>query len=124
MAEAFKRLFGKVGNVSSEREVNEPPPPGLKVKSGTLVPSHNCKFRPLTSVECSPKIGEYVAMAMCRQKLHDDVLREWKSSFAADDSLHQFLISWCSSKKHCKADGKEVLITTLYFLFQQLTPRF
>ncbi|KAL1112315.1 hypothetical protein V6Z11_D02G119400 [Gossypium hirsutum] len=107
MAEAFKRLFGKVGDVINEREVNEPPPPGLEVKSGTLVPSHNCKFRPLTSVGCSPKIGEYVAMAMCRQKLHDDVLREWKSSFAGDASLYQFLISRSSSKKHCKADGKE-----------------
>ncbi|KAK8624479.1 hypothetical protein V6N13_065822 [Hibiscus sabdariffa] len=67
MAGAFKRLFGKVVDVSNEQEVDEPPPPGLEVNSGIHVPSHICKFRPSTTVERSPKIGEYVAMAMCRR---------------------------------------------------------
>ncbi|XWS20802.1 hypothetical protein CRYUN_Cryun30bG0000900 [Craigia yunnanensis] len=106
MAGAFKRLFAHVGDVINEEEVDEPPPPGLEVNPRTLIPSHICKFRPSTSDECSPKIGEYVAMAMCRQKLYDDVLREWRSSFV-DASLDQFLKSWCSLKKHCQAAGKE-----------------
>ncbi|KAK8498565.1 hypothetical protein V6N12_035231 [Hibiscus sabdariffa] len=107
LAGAFKRLFGKVVDVSNEQEVDEPAPPGVEVNSGIHVPSHICKFRPSTTVERRPKIGEYVAMAMCRQKLHDDVLREWKSSFASDASLYQFIISWRSLKKQSDADGKE-----------------
>ncbi|XP_022769471.1 histone-lysine N-methyltransferase ATXR7 isoform X2 [Durio zibethinus] len=106
MAGAFKRLFAHVGDVINEQEVNEPAPPGLEDNAGTLVSSQICKFRPSILDGRSPKIGEYVAMAMCRQKLHDDVLREWKSSFV-DASLYQFLVSWCGLKKHCEADGKE-----------------
>ncbi|XVE94333.1 hypothetical protein REPUB_Repub02eG0000300 [Reevesia pubescens] len=106
MAGTFKRLFAHVGDVINEEEVDEPPPPGLEVYAGALVPSHICKFRPSTSNEGTLKIGDYVAMAMCRQKLHDDVLREWRSSFV-DASLYQFLISWRSLKKHCEADRKE-----------------
>ncbi|GMI89808.1 hypothetical protein HRI_002650100 [Hibiscus trionum] len=107
MAGAFKRLFRKVVDVSNEQEADEPSPPGLEVNSGILVPSHICKFRPSTTGERSPKIVEYVAMAMCRQKLHDDVLREWKSSFASDASLYQLITSWRSLKKQSDADGKE-----------------
>ncbi|XVF74018.1 hypothetical protein PTKIN_Ptkin13bG0028200 [Pterospermum kingtungense] len=106
MAGAFKRLFAHVGDVINEQEVDELPPPGLEVNPGTLVFSHTCKFKPSISDECSPKIGEYVAAALYRQKLHDDVLREWKSSFL-DASLDQFLISWCSLNEHFEADGKE-----------------
>ncbi|WRX29865.1 SET domain - like 10 [Theobroma cacao] len=106
MAGAFKSLFSHLGDVIDELEVDEPPPPGLEGNAGTLVSSHLCKFRPSRSDERSPKIGEYVAVAMCRQKLHEDVLREWKSSFI-DATLYQFLTSWRSLKKRCKADSKE-----------------
>ncbi|XP_039065638.1 histone-lysine N-methyltransferase ATXR7-like isoform X2 [Hibiscus syriacus] len=107
MVEGFKRLFGKAVDVSNEQEVDEPSPPGIEVNSGILVPSHICKFRPSTTVEHGPKIGEYVAMAICRQKLHDDVLREWKSTFASNVNLYKFIVSWRSLKKQSEADGKE-----------------
>ncbi|KAE8716393.1 Set domain protein, putative isoform 4 [Hibiscus syriacus] len=107
MAGGFKRLFGKVADVSNEQEVDEPSPPGLEVNTGILVPSHICKFRSSATVQCGPKIGEYVAMAICRLKLHDDVLREWKSSFASNASFYQFIVSWRSLKKQSEADGKE-----------------
>ncbi|OMO94655.1 hypothetical protein COLO4_16220 [Corchorus olitorius] len=89
-----------------EEKVDEPPAPGLEGNAGTLVPSRINKFRPSRSDEHIPKIGEYVAMAMCRQKLHDDVLREWNSSFIGS-SLSQFLISWRALKKQRLCDGNE-----------------
>ncbi|KAA8514717.1 hypothetical protein F0562_017896 [Nyssa sinensis] len=87
-----------------EIEIDEPRPPQSEDNSTTLGPSRNYKFRPSRSNECFPKIGKYVATAMFRQKLHDDVLREWKFLFV-DNALHEFLVSWCSSKKHCKSDA-------------------
>ncbi|OMO80070.1 hypothetical protein CCACVL1_13179 [Corchorus capsularis] len=94
------------GDAIDEEKADEPPAPGLEGNAGTLVPSRINKFRPSRSDEHIPKIGEYVAMAMCRQKLHDDVLREWNSSFIGS-SLSQFLISWRALKKQRLCDGNE-----------------
>ncbi|KAI8003925.1 Histone-lysine N-methyltransferase ATXR7 [Camellia lanceoleosa] len=49
---------------------------------------------------------ESVVMALFRQKLHDGVLREWKSLFV-DHALHEHLLSW-SSKKHCRLHASEI----------------
>lgn len=108
LANAFKKSGAYVEDVVDDQEIDELPPPGFEENARSLVPSHICKFRPSRSDECVPKIGEYVAMAMCRQKLHDDVLREWKSMFA-DGILHQFLISLHASK-HRASQGNEVWI--------------
>ncbi|KAL1220067.1 Histone-lysine N-methyltransferase ATXR7 [Cardamine amara subsp. amara] len=60
-------------------DIHEPPPPGCE--SNIKMPSLSCKFRPLRSKESIPEIEEYVATALCRQKLHSDVMRDWKSLF-------------------------------------------
>ncbi|KAM1363455.1 hypothetical protein ACFX2H_028147 [Malus domestica] len=95
---AFKELCSHVDDMSVDQDINEPLPPGLVDKAKAVVASHTCKFRPSKSDECIPKIGEYTATAMCRKKLHDYVIRDWKSLFI-DCSLQQFLASWHTSKK-------------------------
>ncbi|KAF8409833.1 hypothetical protein HHK36_002351 [Tetracentron sinense] len=104
----FERVCLQVADVVDDQEFDEPPPPGLEDKSRTIVPSKNYKFRPSQSDQYIPKIGKYVAVAMCRQKLHDDVLKEWRSSLL-DGALHQHLMSWCALRKHFESDAtKEV----------------
>ncbi|KAF8396290.1 hypothetical protein HHK36_017906 [Tetracentron sinense] len=43
---------------------------------------------------------------MYRQNLHDDVLKEWRSSLF-DGALHQHLMSWCALRKHFESDATE-----------------
>ncbi|XP_019088588.1 PREDICTED: histone-lysine N-methyltransferase ATXR7-like isoform X3 [Camelina sativa] len=71
-------------------DIYEPPPPGCE--SNINMPSLFCKFRPVRSKETIPEIEEYVATALCRQKLHNDVTRDWKSMFMKF-YLNEFLAS-------------------------------
>ncbi|XP_027903109.1 histone-lysine N-methyltransferase ATXR7 [Vigna unguiculata] len=102
-SKAFKELCGYGDDVVEEEIDNLPP--GIEKKSQTVVLHHELKFRPSRSVECHPKITEYVATALCRQKLHDGVLEEWKSVFL-DSVLDQVFIS-STIKKHFMSDGQE-----------------
>ncbi|XP_072091442.1 histone-lysine N-methyltransferase ATXR7 isoform X4 [Arachis hypogaea] len=76
---AFEELCGGV-EVVDEGEIGELPP-GFEENSHTIFPPPNLKIRPSRVAECNPKITEYVATALCRQKLHNEVLEEWKSAF-------------------------------------------
>ncbi|XP_020869451.1 histone-lysine N-methyltransferase ATXR7 isoform X2 [Arabidopsis lyrata subsp. lyrata] len=71
-------------------DIHEPPPPGCE--SSIKMPSLRCKFRPVRSKESIPEIKAYVATALCRQKLHTDVMREWISLFMKCH-LNEFLAS-------------------------------
>ncbi|KAF5187072.1 Histone-lysine n-methyltransferase atxr7 [Thalictrum thalictroides] len=95
---AFERLGLPVGDVDNRREFDEPPPPGTE---DCLIPTlsyQNVKFQSTKSDECLPKMSEYVSLAICRQKLHDDVLKEWRSFFTKD-ALHQSYLKWYSLRK-------------------------
>ncbi|KAJ9552742.1 hypothetical protein OSB04_016787 [Centaurea solstitialis] len=61
------------------------------------------QFRSSRSNESLPKIGVYAILAMCRQKLHDIVLREWLSIFV-NDAIDKHNKSVHSSKKQSNAD--------------------
>ncbi|KAL1321020.1 hypothetical protein AAHE18_14G099100 [Arachis hypogaea] len=76
---AFEELYGGV-EVVDEGEIGELPP-GFEENLHTIFPPPNLKIRPSRVAECNPKITEYVATALCRQKLHNEVLEEWKSAF-------------------------------------------
>ncbi|GMH16333.1 hypothetical protein Nepgr_018174 [Nepenthes gracilis] len=99
--------FEKVGPPNNcpvdEQSTDEPLPPGSETTSKGPVASHHHKFRPSSLGEHESKVRNYIALAMCRQKLHGDVLREWKSFFN-DCGLHLILASWCNSKKQCNSD--------------------
>ncbi|KHN47714.1 Histone-lysine N-methyltransferase SETD1B [Glycine soja] len=100
-SKAFKELCGYVDDVVEE-EIDDLPP-GLE-KSQTVVPHYNSKFRPSRSAESNPKITEYVATALCRQKLHDEVLEKWRLLFL-NSVPKQVFISSSTVKKHFKSDG-------------------
>ncbi|XP_061969503.1 histone-lysine N-methyltransferase ATXR7-like isoform X1 [Populus nigra] len=97
LAIAFKRLRPSVVNAIDDENIDGSPPPGFK--DTALFPSAINKFRPSKSLELTPKVGAYVTIAMCMQKLHDDVLSVWKSIFV-DEILHQSPRLCCSSEKH------------------------
>ncbi|KAL6180759.1 hypothetical protein ACLB2K_047418 [Fragaria x ananassa] len=98
LASAFKEVCSYVDDAVVDQEVNEPSPPGLIANVKTLGQSPVCKFRPSRSEESIPKIGAYVATAMLRKKLHDDIIRELKSFI--DLALNKFLASWRTSRKN------------------------
>ncbi|XP_048130181.1 LOW QUALITY PROTEIN: histone-lysine N-methyltransferase ATXR7-like [Rhodamnia argentea] len=94
----FTELCTELGNVVVSQETEEPPPPGLDGSIKTPFPSVLCKVRPVQSKECMPPSTEYTSMAMCRQKLYDEVLGECKVFLHG--SLQEFVISWHDSKNH------------------------
>lgn len=125
-SKAFKELCGYVDDVVEE-EIDDLPP-GLE-KSQTVALHYNSKFRPSRSAECNLKITEYVATALCRQKLHDEVLEKWRSLFL-DSVPKQVFISSSTIKKHFKSDGHKVriLLIQIFNIYENLkyciSPRF
>ncbi|KAM7518043.1 hypothetical protein LguiB_017005 [Lonicera macranthoides] len=95
-----------LNNAVIDQDIDELLPPGFLNNSTTIAPVRICKFRPFRLDQYVPKIGVYAALAVFRKRLHDDILREWKSLFL-DDALNGFLISWFLSKKHSKFDANE-----------------
>ncbi|CAL9242401.1 unnamed protein product [Arabidopsis halleri] len=79
-----------VSDELDDLDIHEPPPPGCE--SSIKMPSLRCKFRPVRSKESIPEIKAYVATALCRQKLHSDVMTDWKSLFMKCH-LNEFLAS-------------------------------
>ncbi|CAL0334913.1 unnamed protein product [Lupinus luteus] len=98
-ANAFKVLYGSVDDIVDEEEIGDLPP-GFEENFETSLPHFNSKFQPSSLVECNPKITEYVATALCRQKLHDEVIDEWKSLFL--DSILKKVV-----KKKFHSNGHE-----------------
>lgn len=111
----FKEIYTNEGFALNE-DTNELPAPGLEENPTPLIPSSACKFRPSSSNKCSPKIEGYIMLAICRQKLHDVVLKEWTSSYT-DDLLRQFITSWIMSKKHCNPNGIMVCCVFIFLLY-------
>lgn len=60
--------------------IDEPPPPGLEEWTTSLDIPLETKFRPSKLERHIPVIQKYITLALCRQRLHDEVLKEWKSS--------------------------------------------
>ena len=107
LAIAFKRLCPSAINATDDENIDETPPPGFK--DTAPFPSTKSKSGPSKSLELTPKVGAYVAIAMCMQKLHDDVLSVWTSIFV-DEILHRSLRLSCSSEKHTEPGSNVVWI--------------
>lgn len=117
LSRVFKEICTNEGCAFNEDTI-ELPVPGLEENSTFPIPSPACKFRPSSSNKRSPKIEGYIVLAICRQKLHDVVLKEWTSSYK--DDLCQFVTSWIASKKHCNPN--EIVVWCLFIFL--LTPVF
>ncbi|KDP36710.1 hypothetical protein JCGZ_08001 [Jatropha curcas] len=106
LASIFEKSLACVEDIMDDQNIDESPLPGLEDNAGILVPSPICKFQPSRSDESTPRIREYVAMAIVRQRLHDDALREWKSSFI-DGILNQFIGFQLNSERHFELSNVE-----------------
>lgn len=96
--------------------------PGSEIKSKTPDPLQISTIRSSRSHECFPQITVYVVLAMFRQKLHDDVLRECNSSLI-NGAFNKFWSSYRSSKN--KSKSKTVVVGfhiphILLYLFSQV----
>ncbi|KAK3018199.1 hypothetical protein RJ639_002892, partial [Escallonia herrerae] len=110
---ALKKLCLELDDVVIDQNVSELEPPGLEDNARTLVLPQYCKFHVSVFDERTPKISIHVASAMCRQKLHVDVLRELKPLFV-DYALKEFLMGRCSSKKRFRFDLGEGKATKVH----------
>ncbi|KAL9238476.1 hypothetical protein vseg_012892 [Gypsophila vaccaria] len=86
LGSAFKRLGVPMSSFVDDNKTDEPSPPGWQSGHSNAISSGDHKVRRLVLDVSIPKWQKFVFLAICRQKLHDEVLREWKSSF--HDSLH------------------------------------
>lgn len=86
---AFKRLGMPICSVIDDHRTDEAQLPGAGGEVKDIVSPTISEFRPLHLGEGIPKQKKFMGFALCRQKLHDDVLREWLSSF--HDELHCLL---------------------------------
>ncbi|KAL2936852.1 Histone-lysine N-methyltransferase ATXR7 [Bienertia sinuspersici] len=98
---AFKRLGMPISSVIDEQKTDESLLPGSVIEIKDVVSSSISKFRPLGLGKGISNQTKFMVLALCRQKLHDDVLREWISSF--QDDMHLLL------KGHAPAQ-EEVII--------------
>ncbi|KAJ4967235.1 hypothetical protein NE237_019084 [Protea cynaroides] len=103
---AFERMCMPVANMVDDMELNVPPPPGVEDVSKPIVPSEDIKFRPSLLNACIPQVVKYVTMAICRQRLHIDVLKEWRSSFV-EGVLHRCFLSWCALRRKYESNVSE-----------------
>ncbi|KAJ8772540.1 hypothetical protein K2173_027717 [Erythroxylum novogranatense] len=103
---AFTKTCSYIDDFVDDQNTDEPPPPGLEKDARVIVPSSRFVLQPSRASESTSKIAQYVAVALCRQKLHDDVFSELKS-LLVDDALQQFLGSSGFSQKRCEPGGNE-----------------
>lgn len=108
LVQAFSETLESEDDVTIDQEVEEPPPPGLGDSSSHLFLTHSSKFLPLNSDQYFPKMNIYIVLALVRQKLHDEVIGEWKS-MSVDFNLHKFILSWRASNKHGRPDCNKVI---------------
>ncbi|KAJ6351886.1 hypothetical protein OIU76_001163 [Salix suchowensis] len=104
LAIALERTRVSINNAIDVENIDEPSPSGFK--DNAISPPTTSKFQPSKSLESTSKKGAYVAIAMCKRKLHDDVLSVWKSLFV-NDVLQRFPGLCCTSKKHTEPDSNE-----------------
>ncbi|MQL70555.1 hypothetical protein Taro_002848, partial [Colocasia esculenta] len=97
------RFFEKFSLPKSDtvdvQENDEPPPPGLDQCTMPLKALPETKFKPPKFEEYIPMTDAYVSLAICRQRLHADVLRHWRRSFLSD-ALYEHFLSWFDSRHH------------------------
>lgn len=105
-ASAFEKLDLSMTTGPDDADIDEPPPPGLEEWSTCLDMPKETKFRPSELERHTPVIQKYITLAVCRQKLHDEVLKEWKSSHVTG-ILHKCVNS-CSAMTNIELDATYV----------------
>ncbi|WVZ91259.1 hypothetical protein U9M48_037455 [Paspalum notatum var. saurae] len=95
---SYERIFEKL-DICKTAELDESfdeVPPGMESGLISLPLMDKSTYRPSKSINPIPVISRYIALALCRQRLHENVVREWMSLFS--DTITKCLESWYNSR--------------------------
>lgn len=115
LTKALVKMCATLRSTDVVKDIDVLDAPGSENKSETLSLSQISKLPSSRSHERFPQIPQYVVLAMFRQKLHDDVLRECNSSLI-DGALKKFWFSYRSLKKNSKLETVVVGFQISYIL--------
>lgn len=91
---SYARIFEKM-DICMTAELDESfdeVPPGVEPGLVFLPLKDKIVYQPLRLMNSIPLISRYMTLALCRQRLHEDVVREWSSLFS--DTIRECLDSW------------------------------
>ncbi|CAL4897774.1 unnamed protein product [Urochloa decumbens] len=91
---SYARIFEKM-DICMTAELDESfdeVPPGVETGLVPLPLKDTNIYQPLRSINSVPVISRYMTLALCRQRLHENVVREWTSLFS--DTISEFLDSY------------------------------
>ncbi|KAM0848416.1 hypothetical protein ACQ4PT_054395 [Festuca glaucescens] len=91
---SYASIFEKL-DVSETAELDESSdevPPGMETGLASVVVMDKNKYRPPKSVNSMPIISGYITLAVCRQTLHENVVKEWVSLLS--DAITKCFDSW------------------------------
>ncbi|XP_020268336.1 histone-lysine N-methyltransferase ATXR7 isoform X2 [Asparagus officinalis] len=98
-ARAFETLHFPRASVPSGKDFGEPPPSGLEHCSIPVSLFQKTKIRPSKRDDSVPLMSKYVTLAVFRQKLHDEVVKEFVTFFLYD-ALHSSHILRSALENH------------------------
>ncbi|XP_068647518.1 histone-lysine N-methyltransferase ATXR7-like [Aristolochia californica] len=107
IASVFEKFSFAAVDKTDDTVVDEPPPPGLEESALPIALPQKINLQPSKLDKHNKKVGEYVALALCRQKLHVEVLNEFRTSLI-DVVLRKCLLSLGLRQYH-EVDAVEVL---------------
>jgi len=114
---SYARIFEKM-DICKTAELDEKfdeVPPGMETGLVPLPLKDKNIYRPSKSMNTIPLISRYITLALCRQKLHENVVREWTSLFS--DTISKCLGSWYTRRNAVtkSADGSSKLKEKTYY---------
>ena len=114
---SYARIFEKM-DMCMTAELDESfdeVPPGMETGLVSLPLKDKNMYQPLSSMNYIPPISRYTSLALCRQRLHENVVREWMSLFS--DTICKCLDSWYTRKNAVPkiADGSSKLKEYTYY---------
>ncbi|KAM0881877.1 hypothetical protein ACQ4PT_032662 [Festuca glaucescens] len=95
---SYASIFEKL-DVSETAELDESfdeVPPGMETGLPSVVVMDKNKYRPPKSVNSMPAISRYITLAVCRQTLHENVVKEWASLLS--DAISKCFDSWYTKR--------------------------
>ena len=114
---SYARIFEKM-DMCMTAELDESfdeVPPGMETGLVPIPLKDKNMYQPSRSMNYIPVISRYMTLALCRQRLHENVVREWMSLFS--DTTSKCLNSWYTRQNAVPkmADGSSKLKEYTYY---------
>ncbi|TVU47345.1 hypothetical protein EJB05_06942 [Eragrostis curvula] len=88
-------------------------PPGMEAGLVPLALMKKKRYKPSKSINPIPVISRYITLALYRQILHENVMKEWTSLFSG--TISKCLDSWHTSQNDRPVDGSSKLKEYTYY---------